>query len=81
VKARRNTRLLACPFCGAKGRARECDPMPPELPRTWWTVRCSRDTRYHHSRGIGCPVGPLATGDTLAEVVAKWNTRQNERSG
>lgn len=27
--------------------------------------------------GIGYPVGPLATGDTLAEVVAKWNARAN----
>ena len=51
--------------------------MPPLLLHTWWTVGCARDTRYHRSRGLGCPVGPLATGDTLAGVVAKWNARAN----
>jgi hypothetical protein len=53
--------------------------MPPLLLHTWWTVGCARDTRYHRSRGLGCPVGPLATGDTLAGVVAKWNARANTK--
>ena len=69
-------KLLPCPFCGAKAKAKKQDPYPPEQMNEWWIVECSHGTSYHHKRGTGCPVMPMATGDTLAEVAACWNTRK-----
>lgn len=67
--------LLPCPFCGAKAKAKRQDPYLPEQPRHWWTIECSHGTRYHHKRGTGCPVMPMACADTLAEATNNWNMR------
>lgn len=67
--------LLPCPFCGAKAKTKQHEPSMPELPNGWWTVECSHATQYHHKRGKGCPVMPMAVGDTIEEATARWNTR------
>jgi hypothetical protein len=67
--------VMPCPFCGGDGRLIEQDPMPPEITAAWWTVECSRATRRHYLRGNGCPVAPMAIGDTSAEALTRWNTR------
>ena len=69
-------KLLPCPFCGSKAKAKKQDPYPPEQMNEWWTVECSHGTSYHHKRGAGCPVMPMATGETLEAVTACWNTRK-----
>ena len=64
---------LPCPFCGGLARATRQDPMPPEIPADWWTVECPNIRRR---RGDLCSAAPMATGDSLAEALGKWNTRK-----
>lgn len=70
-----NPIMLACPFCGAKAKAKQQDPYPPEQPNVWWTVECSHGTSYYFKRGKGCRAMPMANGDTIEEAVDIWNTR------
>lgn len=69
-------KLCKCPFCGNKAKTKHHEPMPPEIPNAWWTVECSHATQYHYRHGTGCPVMPMASGDTLDEAVKCWNTRE-----
>lgn len=68
-------KLLPCPFCGSPARIEMLKASPPEIPHPWFVVKCTHATKPHFDRGDGCPVCPMATGDTAAEVVASWNTR------
>lgn len=54
---------LGCPFCG-KSPKLGCGR--GEGTERFWVVKCN-----HRA----CHILPLATGDTITETVAKWNTR------
>ena len=75
----KTAKLLPCPFCGAKAKAKQQDPYPPGQPHEWWSIECSHGTSYHFARGNGCPGTPMAMADTIEEATARWNTRKAVR--
>ena len=71
----KQAKLLPCPFCGAKAKTDEMEPMPPEIDHVTHIVRCSHATSYHHKHGTGCPVMPEAYAETPELAAEQWNTR------
>jgi hypothetical protein len=71
----KRAKLLPCPFCGARAKTDEMEPMPPEIDHVTHIVRCSHATRYHYKHGTGCPVMAEVYDETPERAADKWNTR------
>jgi hypothetical protein len=67
--------LKRCPFCGAKAIVTWFSETPPDCPRPWFSVQCSKNTARAYREGMGCPVTATAIGESIELVKASWNTR------